>query len=435
MRRIAIRSLRALTLGMGLAVAALTGCLTLPGSDSAFAAPKAVAAKSAPLQLVRRKTVTRKRFKSQPKHRRVSRRRHERRDAPHERRGRAEARPKSPPPQAKAASVQNAEKDDRAGVIMIAAGEVEGTDARIASDIAAEVDRPDMRVLPVLSRNSLEVLRELSSSPVIDVALAHSDALDQAKADDPALATQIGYIARLFDEEVYVLAGPGLTNIHQLDGKKVAIGVAGSGDAVTAGNLFGRLGIHPQLANEDTQPALAALGAGKIDAVVIVAGKPAPALLAASAPGVHMLSVPYDASLQEQYYPATLTHTDYPNLIPPGGRIDTIAVGTLLVAPMGPADTPRSDRIAAFAHAFLSNFNALLAPGRHPKWKDVNLAADAPGWTRIPAAREWLDSAEAEQEQFSAFVAAQPNTKQNLSDADHDRLFEEFVQWKRKQAH
>ena len=27
----------------------------------------------------------------------------------------------------------------------------------------------------------------------------------------------------------------------------------------------------------------------------------------------------------------------------------------------------------------------------HPKWKEVNLAANVPGWIRFQAAQEWLD--------------------------------------------
>ena len=52
-----------------------------------------------------------------------------------------------------------------------------------------------------------------------------------------------------------------------------------------------------------------------------------------------------------------------------------------------------SDRyrnIADFVDALFTNFPGLLAPGHHPKWREVNIAAAFPGWTRHPAARQWL---------------------------------------------
>ena len=436
MRVSAMRTMRAWTLGLCLAAAVLGGSLFASGPELAMAAVRKSVAKSAPLSLVHHKVVARKRFKPVKKRRRVWRKRRVWHKAAHLRRRHPEPRRAEPParPAVKRAVDQKTAVDDRDGIVTIAAGGVDGTDAQIASDIGAAVDRPGVRVLPVLSRDSLKTVRDLGSSPVIDVALVHSDVLDEAKSEVATISKQIGYIARLFDEEVCVLAGSKITSLRQLDGKKVAVGVVGSGAAVTAGNIFGRLGIHPQFVNTDTPAALAKLDSGQLAAVVIVAGEPAPALLARRASGVHALPIPYDPALQAQYFPAKLTHADYPRLVPPAG-VDTIAVGTLLVAPMDSSDKARNERIGAFARAFLSNFDALLRPGRHPKWKDVNLAADAPGWTRIPAAKEWLDSAEADQEQqFTAFATSHANANAALTDADHERLFREFVQWKRKQG-
>jgi len=37
--------------------------------------------------------------------------------------------------------------------------------------------------------------------------------------------------------------------------------------------------------------------------------------------------------------------------------------------------------------AFQENFPAFLRPPRHPKWRDVNLSAQVPGWTRFAGAQ------------------------------------------------
>ena len=396
---------------------------------------RAAPAKSAPLQLVRRKPVARAKYVRHKVYRRVRKKKRVWRRPVHWRRRPVVARRPAAPVKERRAPPTPSTADSHGAVLTIAAGNVDGTDAQIASDIVAVADAPGLRIWPVLSRSTADTLESLATSPYIDVALAHSDALDQERAKNPAFDKEIGYIARLFDEEVCALAGPQIRSIRQLEGKKVAVGVAGSGAAITAANVFGKLGIHPVFVNMDTAAELAALDRGEIAAAILVSGKPAPALLAQRTHGVHLLPIPYDPALQREYYPAKLTHADYPRLVPAGPGVDSIAVATLLVAPINPADSARAARIADFARSFLTHFDALLAPGRHPKWREVNLAADAPGWTRIDAAKEWLDSAQADQrQQFNAFLASQPPQKQELTQADHDKLFREFVQWKRTQA-
>ncbi|HVB89300.1 MAG TPA: ABC transporter substrate-binding protein [Beijerinckiaceae bacterium] len=405
---------------------------TLIAPAAAAVARKAVK-KSAPLPLVHRKVVLRKHFKPRKvvhvwRKRRVWRHRVHDIHHPAVRRPIVKPtlkRPTTPAPVA----------DARGGLVTIAAGGLEGTDARVASDISTAVADAGVQVMPVLNPDSMQTLNDLARSPVVDVALVHSDVLDLAKKQNPDIVKKIGYIARLFDEEVCVLTNRPIADLHQLEGKKVGVDVAGSSDAVTAANVFGLLSIHPQLVNMDTSAALKELEKGDLDAVVIVAGEHDPALLALRGAGLHALPVPYDPPLQSQYFPAKLAHADYPDLAPASG-VDTIAVGALLVAPLQDDDPARQNRIAAFARAFLTKFDALLKPGRDPKWKDVNLAADAPGWRRIPAAETWLDSAQANQEQeFDAFVASHPASVTASSEADHERLFREFVQWKHKQAH
>ena len=96
--------------------------------------------------------------------------------------------------------------------------------------------------------------------------------------------------------------------------------------------------------------------------------------------------------LSDKYFPATLRHEDYPRLIAAGNTINTLAVGTVLGAFNWPEKSERYKRIARFVDAFFSKFDNFLAPSRHPKWSEVNLAAEVPGWKRFPAAQQWLES-------------------------------------------
>ena len=141
----------------------------------------------------------------------------------------------------------------------------------------------------------------------------------------------------------------------------------------------------------DLPAALAKLKAGDVAAVLTISGKPSPGLTQFdSTGGYHLVSVPYTGSMQDAYYPGRLDNADYPNLVPAGAGLETVAVGTLLAVHDVPRGSPRYQRLAAFTKAFFARFDALRDPARHPKWREVNLAADVPGWTRFRAATEAL---------------------------------------------
>ena len=40
---------------------------------------------------------------------------------------------------------------------------------------------------------------------------------------------------------------------------------------------------------------------------------------------LHLVPIPYSGPLQNDYLPSVLKAEDYPSLIPPGGRVDTVA--------------------------------------------------------------------------------------------------------------
>jgi hypothetical protein len=46
--------------------------------------------------------------------------------------------------------------------------------------------------------------------------------------------------------------------------------------------------------------------------------------------------------------------------------------------------------VARFVDAFFSKFDQFQQPPRHPKWREVNLTAEVPGWTRFQPAQDWL---------------------------------------------
>ena len=151
-------------------------------------------------------------------------------------------------------------------------------------------------------------------------------------------------------------------------------------------------------------------------------------------PGFKFLSVPLLDS--EFYLPSTLTDADYPQLIPKGQEVQTIAIPTILAAFNWPKDSDRYQRVARLTNYLFDRLHTLQGPGFHPKWKDINLAAKVPGLTRFPAAQEWLDKAAASRLAAAPVTAGGNGSEQIEPSADQPtpeerRLYQEFLEWRR----
>jgi hypothetical protein len=59
-----------------------------------------------------------------------------------------------------------------------------------------------------------------------------------------------------------------------------------------------------------------------------------------------------------------------------------------------------SPRVPRHTPAVLDAIARLAASGRHPQWRDVNLGATLPGWSRVEAAEAWLNRASARRKEL-----------------------------------
>jgi len=143
-------------------------------------------------------------------------------------------------------------------------------------------------------------------------------------------------VKRLAPQEVHVLARTEIGSLSELAGKKVSVGPQGSSSAATATALFKALGITVEPQHLDASTAIEWLKQGTIDAAVIVGGKPYPLVSAVPTnSGIHLLPVPFGASLEAAYLPTRIEQHDYPNLIQPGGKVPTVATGMVIARRKG----------------------------------------------------------------------------------------------------
>jgi TRAP-type uncharacterized transport system substrate-binding protein len=335
------------------------------------------------------------------------------------------------------------------GVVELETGGSSGISVRMAEDLASLVDDgATRRVLPVVGRTALQNVWDLVLLRGIDMAILQQDVVDSArqKRSLPGLDNGFTYIAKLYDEEFHLLAGPDVKTIADLAHRKVNFGLAGSGSSVTAERVFDLLKVPVQPVNDRPELGLEKLRGGEISAVALVAGKPSPLLQGLPKDqGWHFIAIPVEEAVIKTYVPTILNAQDYPGLVPAGQQVDTIAVGSMLAAARLQPGSDRYHNVSNFVDIFFTQFRSLLEPGHHPKWQEMNLAAEVPGLNRFPPAQQWLDrnvvvakqSAPDVKTLFSKFL----DTRQQalggaapVPDQQKQELFNQFQLWQSQQS-
>jgi uncharacterized protein len=331
-----------------------------------------------------------------------------------------------------------------ANTIAIVAGNPNATYLTIAYDMSDVLDDGDnFRILPVIGKGGGQNIRDVRFLKGIDLGITQSIILNEFRESGEIgnIDDKIAYVTKLFNEEMHVVvrADSGINAITDLNGKKVNFSDVGSGSQLSSRDIFKRLGITPVEVNMGQGDALEKLKTGELAATILIAGKPTGAMgKLRAADGFRFLPVPFAKALQADYLPALLGHDDYPGMVESGQDVNTIAVSAVLIAYNWPEDSDRYRRIAKFVDTFFPKLAELQQPPHHPKWRETNLAAAVPGWTRFPAAQKWLDQNRGKQplaastrEQFDQFLATRgTGNGDSVSPGEHDRLFQEFIQWR-----
>ncbi len=336
------------------------------------------------------------------------------------------------------------------------------------SDILNSVEdgQFSLRVVPLLGEGGRQNALDVLYLRGVDMAIVQTDVLAYMRGESPIfyrnIDQQIRYVTQLHREEWHVVAGRDIKSLSDLKGKTVNISARYSSNFITSKTILELLGVKAKYTNFTDRVALAKLKAGEIDAVTILAAAPSALLQGIKrSDNLHFVptdfyeksiyEVPLKPALEHFYLPATLAHEDYPNLIPEDQTVPSVSAGTVLAVYNWPKGSERHRRVSSFINAFFESLGAFYEPGRYAKWREVNIAADVPGWRRFGAAetelarlqREGGNSAvsisEAQRAEFEAFRAFLANF-QNVEDSEgltpeQERdLYLRFVEWRRSQS-
>jgi TRAP-type uncharacterized transport system substrate-binding protein len=328
----------------------------------------------------------------------------------------------------------------------VAGGLLNGTNMTFADELAKVLDDGDnLRILPVVTYGAASNLDDLLYLRGIDAAVTQSDVFEffRTQRKIANLESRINYIIRLPTAELHVLARTDVNSLQDLRGQKVNFGKPGTGSSLTGPIVFQRLGVQVEQTSFDDVLAMQKLRSGEIAAALRLVNKPIDPLAKLPAnSGLHLVPIPFSKQFEDFYALGEFTPQDYPTLVPPGTVTDTISVPQVLAVFNWQKNTDRYRKVQRFVESFFTKFEQFQMPPRHPKWRDVNLAATVPGWTRWSVAEEMLQrirqangvntqqaGAAAE---FATFLQEKGVGSVQPSQDQREALFREFLQWQQQ---
>jgi hypothetical protein len=278
-------------------------------------------------------------------------------------------------------------------------------------------DGKTIRIQPVIGESGSVNLVALAGPYGADLAIVTVDALGAAGEKAPEWVGMLNYVTKLYTEELHVLAPASVQTVGELTGKRVTfVGAA----ATTGVAVLSALGVQVDASFADIGQAIRQLKTGETTAFVYLDGKQKSLSLPFSTmDGVHFLPIPFTPDLMSTYAPAELTAVEYPGLIAADTRVETVAVGTVMVVPALQPESPRYRAVANFIDAFLAGLSRLQEADE--KWRDVNLASHLKGWERFPTVETWL-RADPDEPPLAA--------ENSINEAERDELFQHFMIWR-----
>jgi len=331
-----------------------------------------------------------------------------------------------------------------AGTVTIIMAPAGGATSIFGSDMARVLDddQNQLRVLPILGKGPVRNVVDILYLKAVDMGAVAAEVPEfyRLQYGIPDIASRLRYIAKLYNNEVHVVARSDVKSIFDLEGKRISAQT--DVGYYSAKVIFSRLGLNATFDYRiDDAAAIQKIVDGSADAYITSTGKVFSLLrnIKNEDRGLHLVTIPYDKRLQDTYLPTQLTADDYPNLLAPGESVDTVATSVLLASFNWPEKTERYNRVAKFVDAFFSHIDQFYKPPRHPKWKESSLSIVVPGWQRFKAAQDWLDAnrakpaAQAPTQPAADFVRfLERSGHRSLTADEKEKLYQQFLEWNKK---
>jgi TRAP-type uncharacterized transport system substrate-binding protein len=327
-----------------------------------------------------------------------------------------------------------------AWTIGIVGGMIEGAPIRFATDIQIALDDGDnLRILPIVSRGVKQNVLDILYLKGVDAGVLYTDALDEFRNSGKIknIDKRINYISHLFLSGVHALVRPEIKELKDLEGKKFGFQGRGTGVSVTSAIVFNRMGINVEPVYITNHQALEKMKTGEMHGLIYLVSKAHPSLTSIDPKlGFHLISIPYE-KFTDYYVPITYEHADYPNLLKPDEKVEAIGVPAVLAVYNWPRGSDRFRKIERFIRYYVDRFDRFKNPPFQKEWKEINLAATVPGWTRYWYADQLLAEKQAGRiargPEDVALTSQAGTASVDLSDPEVRKQFNEFLEWRRRQ--
>jgi hypothetical protein len=174
--------------------------------------------------------------------------------------------------------------------------------------------------------------------------------------------------------------------IEDLRGRKLVILSQGGASNTTATTLFGLQKINVTLEALAPEALLDDANLSKFDGTLLLSGE-----LARLRPSsqmrqeFHLVPIPLTPALQKTYRPAVIEGQEIAGLAETA-KVETVAVSTLLAAFDWSPLSGRYSNVTTFISALFSNLQDLRQQNTGSIWRQVDINAQIPGWTRYAPA-------------------------------------------------
>jgi hypothetical protein len=225
-----------------------------------------------------------------------------------------------------------------------------------------------INLILIPSLGSLTNVLTIAANPDIHLGFAQADVVSFPLAKD-----KIKILLPLYKEEVHLLATDNIKQLTDLNGKKVSLGLGGSGTFSATTALLELLKIKIEQVYLKEEQALAALRKGEIDAMFYVIGYPAKALMDITTDDkLHLVPIQVPSN-QKIFVPSIIPEQTY------GWQkeaIETIAVTATLITHTYDKDDPGCELVGRVAKEIYSQLDFLKKNG-HDKWDKITFDRDA----------------------------------------------------------
>jgi len=249
-------------------------------------------------------------------------------------------------------------------------GDELGTYYQIGQEIARETDKVGLSLSVLPSAGSWANIVALYNNDT-EFAIFQLDAYLKAARNfyrntAQSIHDEIKVVMPLYHEEIHVIKTKQRpVDFARQDKFIVGCGLENSGSCISADVIAEFYGKEFTYVHESYERALGDLKAGKLDLVIITAGKPYKLL--SEQTGLDLVALPQTSKAAEVYLYTTMTPDDYPWLDHP---VDTYGVRSVLATMIQEQEGLANDLVGTVHFTILINEERLKKNG-HPKWSEV----------------------------------------------------------------